>query len=419
MAQLSPALKQATPLIVDYGRGCELFSETGDRYLDLTSGIGVTSTGHSHPRVVAAVQQQAEKLLHGQYGVVRHKPLLELLDRLSSVLPPALESVFFANSGAEAVEAAVRVARNFTGRQNVVVFQGSFHGRTLATSALTTSGNRFRAAASGSLPSGVVVAPFPDAFRYGWSQEEANRFCLKELDHIFATITSAGDVAAMIVEPVLGEAGYLPGSAEFFQGLRERADRHGIVLIFDEIQAGVARTGKFWAHEHFGVEADAVTFAKGIASGLPISGVATRKEIMEAALPGSQGGTYAANVVACAAAIATLDVIEEESLIEHAARMGARLRAGLEAVAAKYSELADVRGLGLMQATEFRAADGSPMPEQVQAVLGELFDRGVIALACGPYGSIVRMIPALVIDEEEIDEAIEAWDAAIAAVLNG
>lgn len=417
MFHLSPALPQATPLEVSHAKGCEVFDLNGDAYLDMTSGIGVTSTGHCHPKVVAAAQEQMGRMLHGQYGIFRHDKLQPLMDKLGKTMPAGLDAFFFANSGAEAVESAVRLARNHTNRQNVIVFQNGFHGRTLGSAALTTSGARFRSARSGALPPGVVVAPFPHPYRYGWDQETADAFCLSELDHIFATVTSPEDTAAILVEPVQGEAGYMPGSTAFFAGLRERATRYGIPLIADEVQCGVARTGTFWACEHFGLEPDILVFAKGIASGLPLSGIAARSEIMASALPGSQGGTYSANVVACAAAIATIEVIEEENLVAHSAEMGARLRVGLEAASQRYQAIGEVRGLGLMQASEFAGRNRAPAPELAVAVRAAALKRKMIVLTCGPYGHIIRMIPPLVINETEVDRAIRIWDESLAEVL--
>lgn len=413
MASLTPAINPATPLVVTHGRGTYLYDETGRAWLDFTSGIGVTATGHCHPRVVEAAKAQIERLIHGQYGIVRHQPLLQLMERLQKHMPAGLDTFFFANSGAEAVEASVRLARNATGRQNVIVFQGSFHGRTYGAAALTTSGARFRAAVSGPLPPGVVVAPFPSAFRFGWDVRTANEFCLRELDQLFVTLTRAEDTAAILIEPVQGEAGYLSASTEFFRGLRQRADEHGIMLIVDEVQAGMGRTGHFWSHEHFDVHPDIVVFAKGIASGFPLSGIGASQEVMSRAAPASQGGTYSANAVACAAAIATLDVIEDEGLLENARRMGQLLRDGLETTAARYKGIGDVRGLGLMQASEFVRADGSPDPVSAKAAVAAAYERGLIVLTCGPYGHIVRMIPALTVNETEITIALETWNGAV------
>jgi 4-aminobutyrate aminotransferase len=417
MAHLSPVLIQATPLVVERGIGSYLFDSAGRAYLDFTAGIGVTSTGHCHPKIVEAAQRQVGRLIHGQYGIVKHDQLLALMERLQSFMPAGLDTFFFANSGAEAVEASVRLARNATGRQNVVVFQGSFHGRTLGAAALTTSGARYRSAGSGALPPGIVVAPFPSPFRYGWDLESTNRFCIRELDHVFATLTFPSDTAAILIEPVQGEAGYQPASAAFFRALRKRADEHGIVLIVDEVQAVVGRTGRFWSHEHFDVHPDIVVFAKGIASGFPLSGIAASKDLMSGALPGSQGGTFSANAVACAAAIATLDVIESESLVENAREMGQMLRDGLDRIAARYPGIGEVRGIGLMQACEFVREDGSPDTDTAKAVVAAALKRGLIMLTCGPYGNIVRMIPALTVSAKEIGIALDTWNAAADEVL--
>jgi 4-aminobutyrate aminotransferase len=332
MAELSPLLKQATGVIAARGEGVLLFDEDDRRYLDFTAGIGVTSTGHCHPRVVAAAQEQVARIIHAQYTTVMHRPLLTLVERMSEVLPQGLDRMFFANSGSEAVEAALRLARQATGRPNVIAFHGGFHGRTVAAASLTTSGTKFR---SGFAPlmAGVTISPFPDPTHYGWSQEEATRFALRELDYTLQTMTSPDDTAAFLVEPVLGEGGYVPASAEFLEGLRERADRYGIVLVMDEVQTGWGRTGRFWGHQHFGVTPDVLITATGIASGFPLSAIAASGELMAKAWPGSQGGTYGANAVACAAALATLDVIREEHLVENAADRGEQLRAGLRQVA--------------------------------------------------------------------------------------
>jgi 4-aminobutyrate aminotransferase len=416
MAQLSAALKQATPVLAARGEGVNLYDEAGRRYLDFTAGIGVTSTGHCHPRVVAAAQEQVGKLIHAQYTTVMHRPLLTLTERLGEVLPPQLDRVFFANSGSEAVEAALRLARQGTGRPNIIVFHGGFHGRTVATATMTTSNTRYSAGFS-PLMGGVHVAPFPNPTRYGWSVEEATAFALRELDFILQTLSQPNETAAFLVEPVLGEGGYVPGNAEFFTGLRERADRHGIQLIFDEVQTGWGRTGKFWAQEHFGVTPDILVTAKGIASGFPLSGIAAPAALMEKVWPGSQGGTYGANAVACAAAVATLDVIQDEKLVDNAAQRGAQLQERLRRIADKYDRIRDVRGLGLLVGNEFRSADGDPDGATAAAVQQEAARRGLLLLTCGTQGEVVRFIPALVVTEKEVDEAAELWAASVDAVL--
>lgn len=408
MSQLSPLLKQATPVVVDHGEGVYLYDTSGNRHLDFTAGIGVTSTGHCHPRVVQAAQEQVGKLIHGQYTTVMHQPLLELSRRLGEVLPEGLDSLFFMNSGSEAVEAALRLARQATGRPNVIVFQGGFHGRTVAAASMTTSGTRFRSGFS-PLMGGVHVAPFPFAFRYGWDEQTATDFALRELDYLFATMSPPNDTAAFFIEPVLGEGGYVPANAEFLAGLRERADQHGILLVLDEVQTGFGRTGKFWGHQHFGVSPDVVITAKGLASGFPLSAIAASEELMSKAWPGSQGGTYGGNAVACAAALATLDVILQENLVDNAATQGQRLIEGARTVAGKHPEVGDVRGLGLMVGSEFVTADGAPDTAKAQAAQKAAAERGLLLLTCGAWMNVVRMIPALVVNGEQIDEALDIW----------
>lgn len=418
MATLSPILKQATPVLVARGRGVYVYTEEGDQYLDFTAGIGVTSTGHCHPRVVEAAQRQVAELIHGQYTTVLHRPLLTLAERLAEVLPAALDSVFFVNSGSEAVEAALRLARHATGRPNVVAFHGSFHGRTFGAAAMTTSGLRFRAGFS-PLMGGVAIAPFPTAYRYGWDESRATDFALQELDYVLATITAPEETAAFIVEPVLGEGGYVPATAEFMAGLRERADRHGFMLIVDEVQTGWGRTGQFWGHEHFGVVPDILVTAKGLASGFPLSAIAAAEETMAKGWPGSQGGTYGGNAVACAAALATLDVIDDEKLVDNAAAVGAELADGLRMVAAEHSAIGDVRGLGLMQASEFVTPDGKPDPATAQRAQTAAHDHGLLLLTCGTWGNVVRMIPPLVVNSAQIHDAMDRWAKAVQAATSG
>jgi 4-aminobutyrate aminotransferase len=403
--------------VVDHGEGACLYDTDGRRYLDFTAGIGVTSTGHCHPRVVRAAQEQVGKLIHGQYTTVMHQPLLRLTERLGDVLPEGLDSLFFSNSGSEAVEAALRLSRQATGRPNVVVFQGGFHGRTVAAATMTTSGTRFSAGFS-PLMSGVHVAPFPYAYHYGWDEQTATKFALRELDYLFATVTSPGETAAFFVEPVLGEGGYVPGNEQFFSGLRERADEHGILLVMDEIQTGFGRTGRFWGHDHFGVRPDIMTIAKGLASGFPLSGIAASKELMAKAWPGSQGGTYGGNAVSCAAALATLDVIEDEGLVDNAAARGKQLLEGARLVGDKTPGIGDVRGLGLLVGPEFSTADGEPDTATAQAAQREAAQRGLLLLTCGAYMNVVRMIPPLVVTAEQVDEALGIWGETVAAVTS-
>jgi 4-aminobutyrate aminotransferase len=282
---------------------------------------------------------------------------------------------------------------------------------------MTTSGTKFRSGFS-PLMAGVQVAPFPDPGHFGWGQEETTEFALRQLDYTLQTLTAPNDTAAFFVEPVLGEGGYVPASTAFFSGLRERADRHGILLVVDEIQTGWGRTGKFWGGEHFDAQADILVTAKGLASGFPLSGIAASSALMEKAWPGSQGGTYGANAVACAAAIATLDVIREEALVENAAVRGRQLKDALCAVADRFKQITDVRGLGLMIGNEFRDAEGKPSSAMASAAQQEAAHRGLLLLTCGAWGQVVRFIPALVVGEQDVEEAAQIWSQAVEAVLS-
>ena len=406
---LSPVWSRIFPLVVERGEGAYLYSVDGRRYLDFTSGIGVTNTGHAHPRVVQAVQEQAAKLLHGQVNIVRHLPILQLAERLREIVPPSLDRFFFSNSGAEAVEASIKLARHATGRPNIIAFQGSFHGRTVATMSLTSSKTIYRVGYQ-PLMAGVFFAPFPYAYRYGWGEDETVRFCLRELEFILKTQTAPEETAAFLVEPVLGEGGYVPAPPAFLQGLRELADHYGILLIIDEVQTGFGRTGRWFALEHSGVEPDILVMAKGIASGLPLSGIAARADLMERWKVGTHGGTYGGNAVACAAAVATIDVIREEGLLENARARGEQLMAALRQLQAPYSLIGDVRGLGLMIGVEFTYPDGTPATDVAKAVTQGCFERGLLLLTCGPWGNTVRWIPPLIVTEEEVGEAVEIFE---------
>jgi 4-aminobutyrate aminotransferase len=411
---LSPLLKQSSGVTAVRGRGAHLFDREGNRYLDFTSGIGVTSTGHCHPKVVEAAQAQVAELIHGQYTTVRHEGLLALSERLAARMPGDIDALFFASAGTEAIEGALRLSRQATGRTNIVVFHGGFHGRTLGALSMTTSSVPLRAGLQ-PLMSGVVVAPFPHAHRYGWDEATTTEFCLRELDHIFVTYNAPDETAAMLVEPVQGEGGYVPANTAFMRGLRERCDRHGILLIVDEVQAGYGRTGAFWGHQHFDVQPDMVVTAKGLASGFPLSAFGASRALMSKGRMGSQGGTYGGNAVACAAALATLEVIDAEGLVENAAAMGRRLREGLVALKKDHPEIDDVRGLGLMVGTDLVDAEGRPDGGRALRVLAEMEKRRVLMLRCGPFGQTVRWLPPLIVDAAQIDQAIECFRDALVA----
>lgn len=416
-ATLSPVLKQATPIVVDHAAGSWITGTDGRRYLDFTTGIGVTSTGHCHPRVVAAAREQIGSIIHAQYTTIMHRPLLELTDMLGAVLPAGLDSVFYANSGSEAVEASIRLARMATGRPNIVAFHGGFHGRTVAAASLTSAGTKFRSGFS-PLMGGVHFAPFPYAFRYGWDTDTAVAFALRELDYLLQTVSAVDDTAAFLIEPVLGDGGYLPTPPAFLEGLRARADRHGILLIVDEVQAGVGRTGKFWGHQFSAAVPDVLITAKGLASGFPISAIAASTELMSKAWPGSQGGTYGGNAVAAAAAVATLQVVEDEGLVENARVRGIQLLEGMASIAASHDAIGDTRGLGLMAAFEFVDGNGEPDAAAAAALQRAALDEDLLVLTCGGFGNVVRIIPALVVTEDEVSSGLERIAAACASALS-
>jgi 4-aminobutyrate aminotransferase len=413
---ISPVWSRITDIVATRGEGAYLFDQHDTRYLDFTCGIGVTNTGHCHPNIVRAIQEQAANLLHGQVNIVYHPPLLELADELRQIMPPGLDTFFFSNSGAEAIEGAVKLARHATGRTNVIVFQGSFHGRTALTMALTTSKTIYRAGYQ-PLPAGVFVAPYPYAYRYGWTPEETTAFCLRELKLLLKTQTAPQETAAILVEPVLGEGGYVVPSPGFLAGLREICDESGILLIVDEIQTGFGRTGKWFAAEHFDLEPDIMTIAKGLASGLPLSGIAARHGLMERWIPGSHGGTYGGNAVACAAAVATIRTIRDENLLENAVQMGALLTGRLQRLQQTYPVIGDMRGLGLMLATEFTGADGTPDTTTAKAVIKGCLKRNLMLLTCGPWDNTIRWIPPLIVTREQVEAALDAFEAALAEVV--
>ncbi|KPK03383.1 MAG: 4-aminobutyrate aminotransferase [Anaerolineae bacterium SG8_19] len=412
LRRISPVWNRSAEVFVDRAEGVYLYTTDGRRYLDFTTGIGVTNTGHCHPRVVAAIQEQAARLIHGQANIVIHEPMIRLTEELSQILPPTLDTYFFSNSGAEAVEGAVKLARASTGKTNIIVFQGSFHGRTHATMAMTTSKTIYRAGFQPLVP-GIFVAPYPYAYYYGWDEESTVEFSIRELKRLLKSQTAPEETAAIVVEPVLGEGGYVVPPKTFLPGLRQICDQHGILLIVDEVQSGFGRTGRWFAMDHSGVIPDIVIMAKGMASGMPLSGLAASRELMEKWTPGSHGGTYGGNPVACAAAIATIQVMREEGLIQNAAEMGQVLKAGLGQLQEEFPEIGDVRGLGLMVATEFSRPDGQTWPERSSGVAQAAYRSGLMLLTCGTDGNVIRWIPPLIVDQAQIQEALDIFAEAL------
>jgi 4-aminobutyrate aminotransferase len=417
-----PVWSRITNLVIERGEGSWLITTDGERYLDYTAGIGVVNTGHAHPRVVAAIQGQAAKLLHGQQNIVFHEAGLRLYERLPHLLPGGPWSAFLSNSGAEAVEAAVKLARVATGRPAIIAFRYGFHGRTGQAMALTAAKDVYRGAFE-PLPGSVYHAPYPYCYRAsGGAHDPSACTCdwEEQLDLLFHQLVYPDKVAAIIVEPVIGEGGYIVPSPKFLPRLRAITRKHGILLIADEVQTGFGRTGEMFAVRHWDVEPDILVMAKGIASGLPLSGILARKDLMDRFPPGSHGGTYGGNVVSCAAANATLDVIEGEGLVDNARQRGTQLLDGLRRACAGRTTVGDVRGLGLMVAVELvKPGEGDgrvPNPELTKRVQQEAFARNLLVLTAGTYVNVIRIIPPLVTTAGEVDRAIgiltEALDAA-------
>lgn len=413
---ISPVWPYYTPITASHGQGSVLYDEQNNAYLDFTCGIAVTNTGHCHPKVVRAIQKQAGLLIHGQINIIRHQPLLELINELRKIVPPSIDAFFFSNSGAEAIEGAVKLAKHATGRPNIIVFQGSFHGRTVGTMSLTTSKTIYRAGYQPLMP-GVFVAPFPYAHRYGWSEEDTCKWCLEELEFLLITQTAPEETAAMLIEPILGEGGYVFPPDHYLMQLRDICDKHGILLILDEIQSGFGRTGRWFAFEHFNVIPDIMTVAKGLASGMPLSGVFSKMEIMKKWIPGSHGGTFGGNAVSIAAAVATIQAMREENMLNNAEQRGLQLISGLRCIQRKYPIISDVRGKGLMVGTEIRNKNNEPDKGLAKELIHSCLEKKLILLTCGPWDNTIRWIPPLIIKEGEIQIALDIFNSALEDVL--
>jgi 4-aminobutyrate aminotransferase len=414
---MSPVWGRIFPIEAERAEGSYIYATDGRRYLDFTCGIGVTNTGHCHPKVVEAIREQAGLFLHAQANIVVHQPMLRLIEELRTIVHPSIDGFFFSNSGAEAVEGAIKLARAATGKQAVIVFTGSFHGRTSATMALTTSKTGYKGVAQ-LLPSGVYVTPYPYAYKLGMTEAQVSDYALGALEELLISQIAPADVAAILIEPVLGEGGYVPPPAAFLKSLREICDKNGILLIFDEVQSGFGRTGKWFAQDHYGIVPDIMTVAKGIASGLPLSGVFSRLDLMKKWPVGSHGGTFGGNPVAMAAGVATVKVMKEEKMLENATVRGTQLQTGLRKLQEEYPQLGDVRGLGLMIGTEF-AVDGKYQKAKalVKDIVKAAENKGLLLLTCGTYDSTIRWIPPLNVTESQVSDALNIFGESLKQVL--
>lgn len=403
------------PVAIEEGRGASVTDVDGNTFIDFTGGVGCLNVGHSHPEVVSAAQEQLSRFSHTDFTIVPYEVYVELAERLIALTPisgPA-KAAFF-NAGTEAIENAVKFARSYTGRQAVIGFEGAFHGRTLLALTLTSKTHPYKAGLGPFAPE-VYRVPFPNSYR---GPDVAG--ALAELERAFLTRVSPEDVAAILIEPVLGEGGFVVATAEFLAGLRRICDEHGILLIVDEVQTGFGRTGRMWAIEHSGVEPDVITMAKSIAAGLPLSGVIGRAEIMDAPPDSAVGGTYVGNPVAQAAALAVLDVFAEEDLVERAASHGETIRARMESWRERHQAIGDVRGLGMMLAIELvhDRESKEPAPELATAVVEAALQEGLMLLKSGLYSNCIRVLAPLVLTDAELDEALGTWEDALSTVLD-
>ena len=412
-AAIARGIGASFPVYAQRADNAELWDVEGRRYVDFTGGIAVLNTGHLHPQVVAAVNAQLERFSHTCFMVAGYEPAIALAERLNALAPgPSPKKTAFFNSGAEAVENAVKIARSYTGRPGVIAFSGGFHGRTLMALALTGKVSPYKAG-FGPFPAEVFHAPYPHPYR-GVTGEDS----LEAIEHIFKDDIEPGRVAAIVVEPVLGEGGYVPAPPEFLVALRELCDRHGIVMVADEVQTGFARTGRWFAVEHASVEPDLVCMAKSLAGGFPLSAVTGKVEIMDAPGPGGLGGTYGASPLSCAAALAVIDVIETEGLAERAQAIGSQVVKTAEGWAETDPRIGEVRGLGAMVGIEMVADPDTraPDPERTKAITNAALEEGLLLLSCGVNSNVLRVMVPLTASDDLVSEGLEMMGRAMAAV---
>ncbi len=419
MYHLSPAWTHLTHMQPVRAEGIYYYDADGNQWIDFTSGIGVVNTGHCHPRIVKAIQQQAATLIHGQINTVISPAALDVVNELNTVTPPHIDCFFLSNSGAEATEGAIKLARQATGRTNVITFQGSFHGRTALTMAMTNSKTVYRAGYQ-PLPGGAFVAPYPYVHGYkgmGMSEDDVVDYCLDQLKLLLKSQTAPEETAALVIEPVLGEGGYVPAPTRFMRAAAALCQHYGILFIADEVQSGFGRTGTMFCFEQAEIEPDIIIMAKGLGSGFPISAIGAPRELMEKWTPGSHGGTYGGNALAAATAAETIRVMKDENLPANAAAMGEHLRGSLRCLQELYPQMSDVRGRGLMVGVEFRDEQHNPLPDVTKAVLAACLERRLLLLSCGTYGNTLRWIPPLVVTREQVDAAVEVYSEALAQAL--
>jgi len=410
---LAPSLALDEPNIpVERAQGIYVYGSDGRTYMDFVSGMATCNLGHNHPKVVEAARQQMARLIHGPIGVVVYESILRLADALSHVLPGKMDMFFFGNSGAEAVEGALKLARYATGRPAIIAFLRGFHGRTLGAASVTTSKAKYRHRYE-PLLSSVYFAPFPDPFHDG-GPDRALAQALDHIERLFNHAVAPDDVACFLVEPIQGEGGYVVPPDAFLRELRRLADRHGILLILDEIQTGFGRTGDWFAAQVFGVQPDIMAIAKGIANGFPLSATVASRDLMRRWEAGAHGTTFGGNPVACAAALAVLQVMREENVLENCRRQGLYALDRLRDLQRRAPTIGDVRGKGLMIGVEFvDPASGKPWPEAARQVVARSLRDGLLLYPCGLRSEVVRFIPPLIIGRDELDKGLDTFERAV------
>ncbi len=417
---LSPALAKTTDLVMDHGRGSYIWDNTGKKYLDWVQGIAVNALGHCHPRVVAAIHAQIDKLITASFNMVNYESTLQWAERISEVAPGELSSTFFSNGGAEATDGALKLAKAYTGRPGIIAFKGSFHGRTIGATSVTASNSKYRKGYDPLLP-GIDFVPYPAASQApkGYTPDEIADYALGQLHDLFDFVRDPHSVAAILMEPVQGEGGYLVPPTKFVQAVREVCDEFGILLIFDEIQSGYGRTGKFFAGENFDVVPDIMTIGKAMAGGLPASGVVSTQEIMGAWGPGRHGGTFGGNPVAGAAGLAVLDEFAESHILDNVNSVGAYLGEQLDQIKNEFEIVTDARGLGLMRAIELNHPDGRPGGDLMEKLRRTCLEKGLLTLSCGVRGNGMRFATPLNTDTATIDEGLAILREALTTVSEG
>ena len=417
------AIRCVYPVVIEKGEGAMIEDVDGNYFLDWIGGVGVLNIGVSHPEVVEAVKEQADKYFHGMFNVVTHEGYVELAEKLAQIAPVKGEQkkVFFANSGAEADENAVKIAKAFTKRPNIIVFSGAFHGRTLLTMSMTSK--KAYAVGMGPFPDGIYRAQFPYYYRNpeGMPQEKAVEYYVKSIRDVFEQCAPADTIAAMVVEPLQGEGGFIPAPIEWVKAVRQICDEEGILLVADEVQSGFCRTGRMFATEYWkeaGVQPDIIATAKSIAAGVPLSAIIAREEIMEAPAPGTIGGTFCGNPLACAAALKTIEIMERDHLAQRSLEIGEKVMTRYREWMEKYPIIGDVRGLGGMVGIEFvkDQTTKEPAPELTSAIIQECAKHGLMVEGAGTYNNVIRFLAPLVMTDEQLEAGLKIMEAAVASV---